>query len=70
VPRGGGDCIKYIATWEEGGSMGKPAVQLGRELAAFALGKPERQHWKACVETEEREMEVTMEFRESFKGVG
>jgi len=50
--------------------MGKPAVQLGRELAAFALGKPERQHWKACVETEEREMEVTMEFRESFKGVG
>lgn len=42
-------------------------MNLGREVLASLVGKPERSEWKACSVTEEQEKERTERFKELFK---
>ena len=41
-------------------------LQFGREVLASVMDKPDLAHWKACVQDEEKETELTASFRESF----
>ena len=65
VPDGPRGVIRMVCCYD-GSGVSKPPVQLGRELAAFALDLPQKAHWKACVVSEQVETEMTMKFRDSF----
>ena len=41
-------------------------IQFGREVLAEVLRNPDLSHWKACVVSQERETELTAEFRKSL----
>ncbi len=41
-------------------------LQFGREVLAQVMDKPDLAHWKACIQNEEKETELTAAFRESF----
>ena len=55
-----------IYVHQRGDKFNKVPIQFGRELAAVALGTPERHHWKACVVCKEDETSTTVKFRESI----
>jgi diadenosine tetraphosphate (Ap4A) HIT family hydrolase len=45
-------------------------LQLGREVVAAVLEKPELAHWKSCLLEKEEETKLATQFRESFGLVG
>ena len=67
VPTGSqtGRGTRYVTKLPKGTS-GRVPIQFGRELAAVATGRPEKSHWKSCVESEEVEKSTAMAFREGF----
>jgi hypothetical protein len=46
--------------------QGSVPIQFGREVLAEVLRNPNLSHWKACVVSQERETELTAEFRKSL----
>mmetsp|Transcript_15460 Transcript_15460/g.31847 ORF Transcript_15460/g.31847 Transcript_15460/m.31847 type:complete len:815 (-) Transcript_15460:13-2457(-) len=66
VPTVNGEPKRMIYVHQRGDKFNKVPIQFGRELAAVALGTPERHHWKACVVCKEDETSTTVKFRESI----
>ncbi|KAL7472403.1 hypothetical protein ACHAXS_012810 [Conticribra weissflogii] len=52
-----------------GGGRGHVPLQFGREVLAEVMGKPDVAQWKACVVNQEKEEEMTVEFRKSLETI-
>jgi len=80
LPGGGNDFRRFIYRAGDGGAngggggsggrgRGHVPLQFGREVLAEVMGKPDIAQWKACVVSQEKEEEMTVEFRKSLENI-
>ena len=77
LPGGGNEFRRFIYRAGDGksdnngggGSRGHVPLQFGREVLAEVMGNSDIAQWKACVVSQEKEEELTGEFRKSLGNI-
>jgi hypothetical protein len=73
LPGGGDEFRRFIYRAGDGkgdiSNRGTVPLQFGREVLAEVMGNPDISQWKACVVSQEKETELTTEFRKSLNAL-
>ena len=73
LPGGGDEFRRFIYCAGDGkgdiNNRGAVPLQFGREVLAEVMGNPDISQWKACVVSQEKETELTTEFRKSLNAL-